>query len=136
VLRRGKCSVFVDQRPVNTLTWGMGFGEVGLALDTFRTATVAAHTPCEVFKLSRDDYQTVVDAMPPERRQSALDKVVTKFWELMVNENRGRLKVDYATYLQLYLRVARTLAEEEGDFEESDERESQGERDRGFRGLT
>ena len=96
---------------------------MALALDTLRTATVEAHTPCEVFKLRRDDYATVVDEMPPERRQSPLDKVVRKFWELISNENRGRQKVDYAKYLQLHLRVARTLTEEEGDFDESDERE-------------
>jgi CRP-like cAMP-binding protein len=123
VLRRGKCSVFVDQKQVNTIRTGMGFGEVALVLDTHRTATVEAITPCEVFMLSRHEYEAVVNSMPPERRQSALSKIVDKFWQLMQNENSGRHKVDFATYLQLHLRVSRTLSEGEVDFVENEERE-------------
>jgi CRP-like cAMP-binding protein len=91
-------------------------------LDTARTATVEAVTPCEVFVLGRREYEALVEAMPLDRRLSPLKKVLVKFWELMQNENHGRAKVDYAAYLQLHLRLARTLSDCADDFDEDEQR--------------
>eukprot|EP01050_Picozoa_sp_SAG11_P003981 SAG11_NODE_241_length_11781_cov_8.401900_7_plen_378_part_00 len=124
VLRRGRCSVYVDQKHVANLEWGMGFGEVALVLETRRTATIIAATPCEVFRLSREDYQKALNTLPPKAKISHLGEIVEKFWQLVCNENKGRQSVDFFMYLQLHLRIAKVLTSEDGDFDEDDERET------------
>jgi hypothetical protein len=55
----------------------------------------------QVFRLSRLDYERVIDGMPEEARVSALKTVVDKLWALVCNENKGRSSVDFATYMQV-----------------------------------
>ena len=125
VLRRGTCAVHVDQRHVCNLEWGMGFGEVALVLDTMRVASIVASTPCEVFMLSRTDYEEAIESFSADGlASSALAAVTEKFWLLMLNENKGRVLVDYALYMRLHLRIAKTLLGTGDDFDEEEERES------------
>eukprot|EP01051_Picozoa_sp_SAG22_P018118 SAG22_NODE_2960_length_2071_cov_1.058824_2_plen_415_part_01 len=63
VMRRGSAKVFVDQKDVAQIEWGMCFGEVALVLDTMRTASIVAQTPWEVFGLSRVDYEEALNKM-------------------------------------------------------------------------
>ena len=83
VLRRGRVQVLVDDAPIRTLEWGMAFGEIGLLLNTKRTASVVALTPAEVYVLDRAGYETVLSLLPEDQRLGALSKALNKFWELM-----------------------------------------------------
>ena len=117
--------------------------------------------PCEVFRLSKDDYDEALDGMAVE---SPLAKIVEKFWQVskavrcadasddlcgavleefyflmlimmaffdhalrllntpvrypqvVCNENKGRQSVDFAMYLQLHLRIAKSLHDDPADF--------------------
>eukprot|EP01052_Picozoa_sp_SAG31_P016413 SAG31_NODE_1087_length_9993_cov_13.126440_3_plen_755_part_00 len=124
VLRRGRCNVIVDGQHIATVPFGMGFGELALVLDTDRMATIEAATPCEVFKLTRDDYEAVIGALPDSAKESPFSNIMEKFWKLMRNENGGRENVDFALYSQLHLRIAKALLEDSSEFDEEGERQS------------
>lgn len=61
VLASGECKVIVDGSNVGKVAPGTGFGEVALTLETPRTASVVATTPCTVYQLRRARYQSVVN---------------------------------------------------------------------------
>lgn len=82
-----------------------------------RMATIIATTPCEVFRLSKKDYDQVLSELPEEARSSSLDKVMTKYWQLVCNEGKGRILVDFSVYMKLHLRVAKALTENAEEFD-------------------
>lgn len=126
VLRRGKVEVHINgPGVVGNLQWGMGFGEVALVLGTKRTATIHCLTPCEVYRLTRAQYESEVASMAAEARHGQLQKVILQFWDLCTGpDGSHRPAVDFAVYLKLHIRVSKTLTEDEEDYDEDDERDS------------
>ena len=125
VLRRGKVEVHIKgPGVVGTLEWGMGFGEVALVLGTKRTATIRCITPCEVYKLTRAQYESEVAAMDEETRSGDLQKLIGQFWALCTGPDGSRRpEVDFSVYLKLHIRVSKTLTEDEEDYDEDEERD-------------
>lgn len=70
----------------------MGFGEVALVLDTMRTASIVADTPCEVFCLSRVDYEEALAAMPVAMRVCPLEEINLKFWAVKDAHTRNSIR--------------------------------------------
>ena len=126
VLRRGRVEVHIDGvGKVGQMEWGMGFGEIGLLLNTKRTATIKCATPCEVYVLERADYETVISMLPREQRLGPLVLALDKFWELMTGPDGSRREsVDYKTYLKSHIRTSKTLTAHADveDFDEDEER--------------
>lgn len=117
VLRRGRVQVLVDDVPTRTLEWGMAFGEIGLLLNTKRTASVAALTPCEVYVLDRAGYETVLSLLPEDQRLGPLSKALNKFWELMTGpDGSQRDSIDFKTYLKAHIRTSKTLTSNSGTY--------------------
>ena len=126
VLRRGRVEVLVDDARVATLEWGMAFGEIGLLLNTKRTATVSAITPCEVYVLDRAGYETVLSLLPEDQRVGPLAKALNNFWALMTGpDGSQRQSVDFKTYLKAHVRTSKTLTSNSDldEFDEDEERE-------------
>eukprot|EP01043_Picozoa_sp_COSAG02_P024092 COSAG02_NODE_1306_length_13342_cov_5.305822_3_plen_1617_part_00 len=126
VLRRGVVEIHIDGvGKVGQMEWGMGFGEIGLLLNTKRTATIKCATPCELYVLERADYETVVSMLPREQRLGPLVLALDKFWELMTGPDGSRREsVDYKTYLKAHIRTLKTLTANSDveDFDEDEER--------------
>ena len=121
VLRRGRVDVLVNEVKVNTLEWGMAFGEIGLLLNTKRTASIIANCPCEVYVLDRAGYETVLALLPEDERLGPLAKALNKFWALMTGPDGSRREsVDYKTYLKSITRISKTLTSN-SDLDEFDE---------------
>jgi CRP-like cAMP-binding protein len=105
------------------MEWGMGFGEIGLLLNTKRTATIKCVTPCEVYVLERADYETAISMLPREQRLGPLVLALGKIWELMTGPDGSRREsVDYKTYLKAHIRTSKTLTAN-SDVEDFDEDE-------------
>ena len=68
MVARGTADVYVDdgreEKRVNTLKDGDYFGEFALLTEGPRTATVRAATPIEVYSLSREDFQKLLQQEP------------------------------------------------------------------------
>jgi ATP-binding cassette subfamily B protein len=68
MVARGTADVYVDdgreEKRVNTLKDGDYFGEFALLTEGPRTATVRAATPIEVYSLSREDFQRLLEQEP------------------------------------------------------------------------
>ena len=126
VLRRGRVEVHIDGvGKVGQMEWGQGFGEIGLLLNTKRTATIKCATPCEVYVLERADYETVLSFLPREQRFGPLVLALDKFWQLMTGpDGSKRESVDYKTYLKSHIRTSKTLTAHADveDFDEDEER--------------
>jgi CRP-like cAMP-binding protein/Zn-dependent protease len=56
----GKLDVYRDDEPVGDLESGAHFGEVALLMNSPRTATVVARTPCRVFRIDREAFDSVI----------------------------------------------------------------------------
>ena len=126
VLRRGCVDVYMDDRRLGSMEQGVGFGEIGLLLNTKRTATVKCATPCEVYALERADYETVLSLLPGFQRVGPLAAALNNFWLLMTGPDGSRREsVDYKAYLKAHLRTSKTLmanADAE-EFDADEERE-------------
>ena len=126
VLRRGVVDVSVDGvGKVGQMEWGMGFGEIGLLLNTKRTATITCASPCELYVLERADYETVISMLPTNEQLGPLVMALDSFWELMTGPDGSRREsVDYKSYLKAHVRTSKTLTANSDveDFDESEER--------------
>lgn len=120
VLRRGKVEVDVLGRGVvGFLQWGMGFGEVALVLGTKRTASIRCLTPCEVYRLTRAQYESELATMDELEQSGELQGVINKFYQLCTGPDGSRRPVvDFAVYLKLHVRVSKTLTSDVEDFDE------------------
>lgn len=103
---------------------GDGFGELGLLYGLRRTTTVKCRGPCEVIKIGRAIYETILKLVPKEARMGRLEKVMQKFWDLMTGpEGSNRPTIDYAAYLKLNVRISKVLLNsgDEDSYDEEDE---------------
>ena len=76
----GQVDVLLPDRreSVKTLTTGMYFGEIALFLDIDRTATIQSGSFCDLYSLSKEDFNYITDKFPQisERiRQEMLSRV-------------------------------------------------------------
>eukprot|EP01046_Picozoa_sp_COSAG06_P004743 COSAG06_NODE_203_length_20332_cov_14.679978_11_plen_1688_part_00 len=126
VLRRGIVEVSVDGvGRVGQMEMGMGFGEIGLLLNTKRTATITCTSPCELYVLERADYQTVISMLPKSEQLGPLVMALDNFWQLMTGPDGSRREsVDYKSYLKAHIRTSKTLTANSDveDFDEGEER--------------
>lgn len=101
VVRSGKLEVFSrgergdDPRPVNTLSDGDYFGEIGLLERIPRTATVKAVSPCRLYRVRGEDFLETLN-QSPSLSGTVLDGVVGRLarthpsYEAKVVTGRGR----------------------------------------------
>eukprot|EP01006_Ploeotia_vitrea_P020939 TRINITY_DN53260_c0_g2_i1.p1 TRINITY_DN53260_c0_g2~~TRINITY_DN53260_c0_g2_i1.p1 ORF type:complete len:581 (+),score=25.92 TRINITY_DN53260_c0_g2_i1:246-1745(+) len=64
ILSKGMVEIIVNDRVVKMLSSGSYFGEIALLHEKKRTASVRTVTVCELFKLHKNDFETIVDAFP------------------------------------------------------------------------
>lgn len=64
IIRRGTVEVLKDFQPIACLHEGEIFGEMALILSEKRTATVRTQTACQLYKLNKLAFETVVQAFP------------------------------------------------------------------------
>lgn len=81
ILHKGQVEVLAydpagRQRPINTLREGEHFGETALLFDVPRTATIRALTPVQLYSLSKEDFYTLLAAVPGLR--GTLEQVMTE----------------------------------------------------------
>jgi hypothetical protein len=104
---------------VGVLEWGMGFGEVALVLGTKRLASIRCLTPCEVYQLTRAQYESGLATLPKEDQASELHIAINKLWTLCTGpDGSHREAVDFAVYLKLHIRVSKTLTANVEDYDE------------------
>lgn len=127
VIRRGAANVVLDDETViDSVRAGSGVGELAMLFGFKRNATIQCTGPCEVYRIDRADYETSVALMPPDMRKSSLEQIMERYWDLVTGPGGSRRpQVDYKVYLQLSVRVSKTLttlADMEG-FDEEEQRE-------------
>jgi hypothetical protein len=104
---------------VGNMEWGRGFGEVALVLGTARTASIRCASPCEVYQLTRAQYESELASMADDDQTGELHGAINKFWELCTGpDGSRRAEVDFSVYLKLHVRVSKTLTVNADDFDE------------------
>ncbi len=66
VVREGDFAVFDDDRPINTMTAGDWFGEIGLLQRSPRTATVVAASEVVVWRIPGDTFLSALETLAAE----------------------------------------------------------------------
>jgi predicted MFS family arabinose efflux permease len=69
----GSCDVFVDDKPIRSLSAGDSFGEISLLRDIPRTATVTAHVESQIWELDRSGFLLAISGHT--LTESAIDSV-------------------------------------------------------------
>ena len=65
LLHSGKLKVFVERKQVGEIKIGELVGEMAFMNSAPRSATVIAATPCELSKVSRQEFERALQGLPP-----------------------------------------------------------------------
>jgi CRP-like cAMP-binding protein len=120
IIMMGKVARFVDNKKVGRKLYpGDGFGDAALKSRRTRQAeTVRASEPCIIATLFRNDFNRLM-------KMGEINGWIDKFWAALIHPNFHEMRVvDFTSYRELHLRIAKTCMYEWGNARGEETRQS------------